>query len=391
MTAVQSAQSATPAQSAIAAQPASVTATDGLDASTAGLAATVAGPTAARHDSALPQRTGGPDSSAAIASTSDTWWGGDPGAAVAAGSPEAALFGAMVVDRLAPALGAEISGVDLAAVIDSPGTAAADAVAAIRRLLERHHVLFFPDQHLDLDHHVALGRAFGPLEAHPHLSNAFLQHPEIFELAASKGGIADEWHTDLTFLERPSAMSILHMVKAPQAGGDTMWSNLMTAFDELSPPLQELCEGLSALHDADPHGHPEKRAIHPVVRIHPANGRRALYVNEHFTRRIVELNHGESELLLGYLTRWVTSPRFTVRYRWREGTVAMWDNRCTQHFVLNDVVGERVVQRVTVMGDEISGPGPRWEPYASRGAAAGRHDRQLRSALRERQRSTNVS
>lgn len=344
--------------------------------------------TALRHDSAQPDRTSGSSPIAAPVAVLGTGPGGNAVGAGRDGSLPAALFRDMAVDRLAPALGAEISGVDLAAVIDSP--AAADAVTVIRRLLEEHHVVFFPDQHLDLDHHVALGRAFGPLEAHPHLSNAFLQHPEIFELAASKGGIADEWHTDLTFLERPSAMSILHMVRAPHAGGDTMWSNLLAAFDELSPPMQELCEGLSALHDADPHGHPEKRAIHPVVRVHPSSGRRALYVNEHFTRRIVELNHDESELLLGYLTRWVTSPRFTVRYRWRQGTVAMWDNRCTQHFVLNDVVGERIVQRVTVMGDEVSGPGPRWEPYASRGAAAGRHDRQLRSALRERQRSTDA-
>lgn len=337
--------------------------------------------TAVRHDSALPAQHAAQTSSSTA---------GTVGANQAATAPPVCslLFGAMTVDRLAPALGAEISGVDLAAVIDSPESA--EAVAVIRALLDQHHVLFFPDQHLDLDHHVGLGRAFGPLEAHPHLSNAFLNHPEIFELAASKGGIADEWHTDLTFLDLPSAMSILQMVKAPDGGGDTMWTNLMAAFDELSPPLQELCEGLSALHDADPHGHPEKRAIHPVVRVHPASGRRALYVNEHFTRRIVELNHGESELLLGYLTRWVTSPRFTIRYRWRQGTVAMWDNRCTQHFVLNDVVGERIVQRVTVMGDEVTGPGPRWEPYVSRGAAAGRHDRQLRSALRERQRSTNA-
>ncbi len=347
--------------------------------------------TAIGHDSALPERadrtgaaagsTAGSVATATPAAPSitssvtpstnltGTSVGDGEHIAALAGSRVAGLFRTMTVDRLTPALGAEISGVDLAAIVDS--AAANEAVAVIRQLLDAHHVIFFPDQQLDLDHHVALGRAFGPLEAHPHLSNAFLQHPEIFELAASKGGIADEWHTDLTFLERPSAMSILHMVQAPQAGGDTMWSNLLAAFDELSPPMQELCEGLSALHDADPHGHPEKRAVHPVVRVHPATGRRALYVNEHFTRRIVELNHGESELLLGYLTRWVTSPRFTVRYRWRQGTVAMWDNRCTQHFVLNDVVGERLVQRVTVMGDEVAGPGPRSGPLRLPGCSRG--------------------
>ena len=105
--------------------------------------------------------------------------------------------------------------------------------------------------------------------------------------------------------------------------------------------MQELCEGLTGLHDAHPDDRADQMAIHPVVRVHPETGRRALYVNEHFTRRIVEMNAGESEALLGYLTRWVTSARFTVRCRWSEGAVAMWDNRCTQHFVLNDVEGSK--------------------------------------------------
>lgn len=284
--------------------------------------------------------------------------------------------GGWKVDRLAPALGAELRGVALAdAGVD---------VDAIKALLAEHHVLFFPDQHLDLDQHVALGRNFGPLEQHPHLVNAFLHHPEVFELAASKGGIADEWHTDLTFLAQPSVMSVLNMVRCADAGGDTMWTNLSLAYEELSPPLQELCEGLSALHDAAPHGHPDKRTIHPVVRVHPLTGRKVLYVNEHFTRRIVELSHAESEMLLGYLTRWVTSPRFTVRYHWRAGTIAMWDNRCTQHFVLNDFVGERIIQRVTIMGDDVAGPGPRWPAHTARRGAVTWHDRQLKAALRER-------
>jgi taurine dioxygenase len=284
---------------------------------------------------------------------------------------------AIVVRRLSTALGAEIHGLDL--------RRADDAMAEkICELLAEHHVLLFPGQHLDLDAHVALGRFFGPLEQHPHLDNAYLQHPEVFELAASKGGIADEWHTDLTFLEQPSVMSILNMVRCAEAGGDTMWTNLQRAYDELSPPLQELCEGLSAVHDADAHGRPEARAIHPVVRIHPDSGRKVLYVNEHFTRRIVELSHVESEVLLGHLTRWVQQPRFTVRYRWTPGTVAMWDNRCTQHFVLNDIEGERIIQRVTIMGDRVEGPGPRWAPHTARRGATTRYDRQLKAALRDR-------
>ena len=280
------------------------------------------------------------------------------------------------VDRLAPALGAEIRGVDLAAP-------SAEDIADIKALLLENLVIFFPDQVISVDEHVELGRQFGPLEGHPNLKNPYTQHPELFELAASHGGVADEWHTDITFREEPALMSVLHMVKCPPSGGDTMWTSLYRAYEELSPPLQELCEGLSALHDALPHNHPEQMAVHPVVRVHPETGRKALYVNEHFTRRIVEMNATESDAILRHLTRWVSNPRFTVRYHWQEGTIAMWDNRCTQHFVLNDFEGERVIQRVTVMGDKPEGSEPRWQPWIKPGrlSAASRHDRQLHQFL----------
>lgn len=277
------------------------------------------------------------------------------------------------VRRLAGSLGAEVHGVSLAAPT-------ASEIDSIKALLVEHMVLFFPEQRLTIDQHVALGRHFGPLEGHPHLKNAYTQHPELFELAASKGGVADEWHTDITFQEHPALMSILNMVKCPEFGGDTMWSNLCQAYDELSQPIKDLCDGLTALHDALPHNHPERMTVHPVVRVHPVTGRKALYVNEHFTRRIVELSATENEALLPMLTRWVQNPRFTVRYRWSEGTIGMWDNRATQHFVLNDFEGERIIQRVTVMGDTVEGTGaPRWKPWVRPGrlSATSRHDRQL--------------
>ena len=279
------------------------------------------------------------------------------------------------VTRLAGALGAEVRGLDLAEV---------DAVAAreIEALLIEHHVLFFPDQHPTMETHVRFGEQFGPLESHPHLDNPTPGLPDkLFELAATHGGVADEWHTDLTYLASPALYSILHMKRSPEVGGDTMWSNLAMAFDELSPPLQSLCEGLSALHDGAANGVPGECMIHPVVRVHPVTGRRVLYVNEHFTRRIVELSHKESTLLLAHLTGWVSEPRFTVRYRWSEGTVAIWDNRVTQHFVLNDFHEERVIQRVTVMGDRVEGVSPpRWPAYSSGGRETdiSRHDVILR-------------
>ncbi len=277
----------------------------------------------------------------------------------------------------AAALGAEIGGITLAG-------AGTEQVETIKALLLEHKVLFFPGQNLTLDQHTDLARQFGPLESHPNLKNTHLDHPEIFELVASAGGVADEWHTDLTFLPSPSVMSVLNMVECPAIGGDTMWTNLAAAYDALSAPMKDLCDGLTALHDAHPHDRSDKMAIHPVVRHHPETGDRVLYVNQHFTRRIVEMSHEESEALLGLLTNWVTQPRFTVRYRWTRGTIAMWDNRCTQHSVLNDFEGERIIQRATITGDHPQGNPPRWERWQpDKVGALTRHDRQLLRFLRD--------
>jgi len=288
-----------------------------------------------------------------------------------------------LVTQLGGALGAEVQGIDLGNLSDAQ-------VSDIKELLLAHKVIFFPQQSISLDQHVALGEHFGTIENHPNLKNPFTDYPGVFELAASHGGTADEWHTDITFERRPSVMSVLHMVKCPPVGGDTMWTSLERAYDELSPPIQALCENLTALHDALPHNRPDKMAVHPVVRVHPETGRKSLYVNEHFTRRLIEVNAQESEVLLAHLTRWVQNPRFTVRYRWSEGCVAMWDNRCTQHFVLNDFVGERIIQRVTVMGDEVEGVGQsQYTPHLAAGpmTAMSRHDRQLALFLKSQKKA----
>ncbi len=284
----------------------------------------------------------------------------------------------MRVTRVASALGAEVRGIRIADVDD-------DAAREIEKLLWQYQVLLFPGQQLSVDEHVAFGQHFGELAGHPHLKSPESDHEKIFELRASRGGVADEWHSDLTFMEQPSIYSILHMVKCPDVGGDTLWANLYQVFEELSSPMQELCEGLTAIHNAEPHGRPEVMHAHPLVRIHPETGRKVLFVNEHFTRRVVELSRAESDNLLRYLTVFISHPRFHLRYRWSEGTVAMWDNRCTQHSVLNDFEGERVIQRVTIMGDEVEGAPPRWKPYRRPGAKSDtiRHDRLLRDYFRK--------
>ena len=284
------------------------------------------------------------------------------------------------VSRLSAALGAEITNVDLAKVTDAE-------VDEIKSLLNEHKVIFFPGQKISMDEHVDFGSKFGELEGHPNLKkNNSQSHPKVFELVASEGGIADEWHTDITFQDSPALMSVLHMVKCPEIGGDTMWSSLSAAYDALSDPLKDLCDGLTALHDARPHGKPEKTAIHPVVRTHPETGKKILYVNEHFTRRIVEMSMDESDMLLSHLTKWVTRPEFTVRYNWTEGTIAMWDNRSTQHYVVNDFKDERIIQRVTIMGDVVeASSNPRWEPALREGfSAVTTHDKQLITHLKEK-------
>ncbi|MAI80184.1 MAG: taurine dioxygenase [Deltaproteobacteria bacterium] len=287
------------------------------------------------------------------------------------------------VKRLAHSLGAEIRGVQLTDIKSSQAR-------EIEDLLWEHQVLFFPDQSLTATEHVRFGELFGELEAHPHLMHSDVESEtdaaKILELKASRGGVADEWHSDLSFMPEPARVSILRMVKCPEIGGDTLWANLYMAFEELSEPLRDLCEGLSALHNAEPHGRPEIMMIHPMVRVHPETGRKVLFVNEHFTRRIVELSATESDLLLGYLKQWVSSPRFHVRYRWSQGAVAIWDNRCTQHMVLSDFDQERVIQRVTVMGDTPQGAKPRWPSFVRPGVRSdtSRHDAMLRKYLRSR-------
>ncbi len=283
------------------------------------------------------------------------------------------------VRPLSGSLGAEVRGLRLAG-------AGADVAAAVTDLLMRHQVLFFPDQHLSPDEHIAFGRLFGRLEGHPNLATD-PERPEFFELRATDGagGIADEWHSDLTFQDEPSIYSILHMRTCPAVGGDTMWASMYRAYDALSRPMKELCEGLSAIHNAAPHDRAEKMAIHPVVRRHPVTGRKSLFVNEHFTRRIVELSRAESDVLLAHLTRHATQPRFTIRYRWQAGTIAMWDNRCTQHHVLDDFTGERVIQRVTVVGDRPEpAAAPRHPPHDGSRTATSWWDLPYRRFLRER-------
>lgn len=242
------------------------------------------------------------------------------------------------------ALGAEIRGLSLRALTERE-------FAWIRAALLEHLVLFFPAQHLAPDEHRSFALRFGEPEIHPFIPKLDEAHPEIVVLRAESGYVADVWHTDVTFSASPPVCSVLNVLAMPERGGDTMWSNQYLAFETLAEPMQEMLGGLTAMHSAANYGHPENQAVHPVVRRHPETGRASLFVNRQFTRRILELSREESEALLEMLFRHSEQPELACRYAWAPGTIGIWDNRCTQHCAVNDYAGERVISRVTILGD----------------------------------------
>ena len=269
------------------------------------------------------------------------------------------------VRTIGGALGAEVRGVELRRLDD-------EGFAALQALLLEHLVLFFPDQHLEPDEHVAFATRFGPAEIHPFIPKLDEAHPEIVVLRAERGFVADVWHTDVTFDASPPVCSVLQAHQLPESGGDTMWSNQYLAYERLAAPMREMLDGLTAVHTAANYGHPEQQAEHPVVRVHPETGRPCLFVNRQFTRRIPQLGRDESEALLAFLFGWSTQPHLTCRYAWASGTVGIWDNRCTQHLAVNDFDGARMISRVTILGDvpEPAFGAPRWDAYQPPRASA---------------------
>ncbi len=270
------------------------------------------------------------------------------------------------VRPLSPLIGAEIDGVDLTRPLDPA------AVATIRDALNTHHVVFFRDQHLTDTRQEAFGRQFGELtEGHPVLP-AVAGHPEVLAIDG-RDDRASWWHTDVTFLPTPPLGSILSMITCPEVGGDTTWASLQDAYDRLAPPVRTMCDELIAIHfdpwfaaDVDARGgfdwngeHHDRLlpALHPVVRTHPENGRRGLFVNPQFTQSIFGLSTNESAAILDMLYRHCQQPELTCRFRWRPGSVAFWDNRATLHYALDDYGDAlRVGHRITIRGDVPYGP-----------------------------------
>jgi alpha-ketoglutarate-dependent taurine dioxygenase len=286
------------------------------------------------------------------------------------------------VQPLTPVIGAEISGVDLAQVDNGK-------VAAIQAALLDHKVLFFRDQDLSQDDQIAFAKRLGELTGgHPTIPSPEGQEL-VLELDSLLGGRADHWHTDVTFALEPPAISVLRAVELPAVGGDTQWASTEAAYNRLPAPLQRLAGELHALHtnaydygralksDNDAEGRRHRDVFtstifeteHPVVRAHPETGRPTLLLGG-FARQIVGFPSDVSNDLLRIFASYVTRPEQIVRWRWRPGDVAIWDNRATQHYAVNDYGdAHRVVRRVTVSGVRPVGLDG-WQSEARKGDAS---------------------
>jgi taurine dioxygenase len=269
------------------------------------------------------------------------------------------------VEALSPALGAEVSGVDLAKPLGD------DTIAEIRQAFLAHLVIFFRDQNLTPDQYLRFACTMGAPSEYP-LIRGMDGYPEITEVIKKEdervnfGGI---WHSDTTYLQCPPMGTMLYAREIPPLGGDTLFANMNMAYESLSAGMRRLLDGLSAVNSADKDNAAATRADrrrerprdadatvtvaeHPVVRTHPETGRKALYVNPGHTLRIAGFSEAESAPILDYLYRQQTRPEFSCRFRWRRDSLAFWDNRAAQHYPLNDYHGyRRALQRITLAGD----------------------------------------
>jgi len=277
----------------------------------------------------------------------------------------------MRVEPLTPSIGAEVHDVSLS---DSPAPEVMDGIYAA---LSQHLVLFFRDQSLSPASQFEFAKTFGPPAkphpVYPHLPG--FDRVVLLENDGERPPDTDDWHTDLSFQPQPPFLSVLYAEHVPPCGGDTLWANMYQAFATLPPEIQALTSRLSAVHDMgafrnnflgqDNNTEALNKglaafgcAVHPIAPRHPVTGRQLLYVNRSFTQHIVGMLKAESDRLLGYLFSHLESTNFQVRFRWRKGSVAMWDNRCTQHFAVADYLpAYRRMHRVIIDTDRRSGPG----------------------------------
>ena len=272
---------------------------------------------------------------------------------------DAGPYDTITIDKLTPIIGGEIGGVDLSKPLGNR------TLDELHRALAENLVIFFRDQHLTEDQHLAFGRLFGDLHIHPAAPSA-PGKPELMIIHADKDSPranGEGWHSDVSCDVEPPMGSILYIRKCPPHGGDTLFASMYAAYDALSDRMKTYLDGLTAEHSGEHYrgqyanyGVADKpeypRAEHPVVRTHPVTRRKALYVNKGFTRRILGIPIDESEAILNYLYEHMANPLFQCRFRWQENSIAFWDNRCVQHHAMWDYWPHtRSGNRVTVKGD----------------------------------------
>ncbi len=268
------------------------------------------------------------------------------------------------VRPLAGALGAEIHGIDLSDTLDN------ETLSAIRALLLEHEVIFFRGQDITPAQQKTLALSFGALQTHPAYETVE-GFPEItiLESTAEKPTKIEAWHSDMTFREHPPMATVLRSIVVPERGGDTLWSSMTAAYEGLSPAMRAFLEGLTAVHSfthgfreslAEPGGQERLASAvaanppvrHPVIRTHPETGKKVLFVNSLFTTHIEGLSRAESDAVLALLFEHVTTAEYTCRFKWQPHSIAIWDNRSTQHKPINDYFpAHRRLQRITIDGD----------------------------------------
>jgi taurine dioxygenase len=269
------------------------------------------------------------------------------------------------IARLTAAIGAQVDGVDLRRPLD------AFAFASIEAALVEHQVLFFRGQDLDEGQQRAFAERFGALGVYPVARLAGREEEMTYiEDSAQSPPAADEWHTDISWVERPPRIAVLNARVIPEFGGDTMWASLFAAYQALSPQMRAFCETLQVRHHPGPDFTDKIRrspnfgpafadrlaeafppAVHPLVRTHPVSGRQALFVSG-FMDEVEGLSRRESDLLLGYLKSLLDDPNLQVRWRWRPHDLVIWDEASTNHRALSDHFPQhRKMRRCTVDGD----------------------------------------
>ena len=273
----------------------------------------------------------------------------------------AAPYKTLTVDKLTPIIGAELGGVDLSRPLPD------GQLDEIHRALAENLVIFFRDQHISKEQHLAFGRNFGGLHIHPAAPHE-PGMPEMMIIHADRNSPranGEGWHSDVSCDIEPPMGSMLYIRTCPPHGGDTLFASMYAAYEALSDRMKAYLDGLTALHDSDHvyrgtyanYGVADKpeypRANHPVVRTHPVTGRKALYVNRGFTTCINGIPRDESDGILSYLFAHMENPIFQCRFRWRENSIAFWDNRCAQHRAMWDYWPHtRSGNRVTIAGDK---------------------------------------